>query len=147
MNSPTIDNALREIKELLEKKLENLAYKITSRFATHCISGIDFKRRFPKEGFDGVGDYDVLAYCPEKNLWLTIECKYIQPPFSFKDSRRLRDKMFDQSRGKSHLCKIAKRRQFLASNVETIRSLLKWPNPTTKTLEEVRELYASKDTY
>lgn len=147
MNSRSIDSAVRNIKKFLEKKLETIAYEVTSRFAIHCISGIDFKRRFPKKGFEDVGDYDVLAYWPEKNLWLTVECKYIQPPFSFKDTRRLRDKMFNSSKDKSHLCKIAKRRRFLTSNFDTVRTLLDWPNPATPGTEKIRELYVSKDTY
>ena len=53
--------------------------------------GIDFHRRYPKEKFDDVGDYDVLAYWPNKNIWLTIECKYNKVPFCLKNSRRLRD--------------------------------------------------------
>ena len=107
-----IDAALRAIKESMEKKLEVMAHEITSRFSPFSIAGIDFRRRFPKQQFDDVGDFDVLAYWPEQNSWLTIECKYIQPPFSIKDSRRLREKMFDRSKNKSHLCKISKRRLF-----------------------------------
>ncbi|WP_219704155.1 hypothetical protein [Marinomonas lutimaris] len=144
LGSIKIDKSLRNIKESLEKKLEVVSSEITSRFAPYYISGIDFKRRFSKLSLEDVGDYDVLAYWPTKNIWLTIECKYTQPAFCFKDSKRLRDKMFDQSKGKSHLCKIKKRRDFLNSNFDLIRSLLNWPAPETQKLSQVIELYVSK---
>jgi hypothetical protein len=144
---PEIDVALRKIKERMEKNLEVLAHDITSRFAPHCIAGIDFKRRFPKHKFDDVGDFDVLAYWPEQNFWVTIECKYIQPPFCIKDSRRLREKMFDPSKNKSHICKIAKRRRFLQNNFDIIRELLEWPKPTLQSKEQIRELYVAKNSY
>jgi hypothetical protein len=142
-----IDNTMRSIKESLEKNLEILAHEITSRFSTYSIAGIDFYRRFPRQKFEDVGDFDVLAYWPESNLWVTIECKYIQPPFCIKDSRRLRDKMFDPSKGKSHLCKIAKRRKFLQENFGVIREVLGWPSSSSGTDEKIKELYVSKDSY
>jgi hypothetical protein len=141
------DNTMRSIKESLEKNLEKLAHEITDRFSTYCIAGIDFYRRFPKQKFEDVGDFDVLAYWPESNLWVTIECKYIQPSFCIKDSRRLRDKMFDPSKAKSHLCKIAKRRKFLQENFAVIRESLGWPSSSSGIDEKVKELYVSKDSY
>ena len=124
-----------------------MAVDIVSRYAYHFIHGIDFKRRFQKYGFDDVGDYDVLAYWPDKNLWLTIECKYMQPPFCIKDSRRVRDRMFEPSKGKSHLCKIKKRRDFLNINYELMRTLLKWPDPNLSYEMKVKELYVSRYSY
>ena len=55
--------------------------------------------------------------------------------------------MFNPSKGKSHLCKIQKRREFLATNFETIRNLLHWPNPIKQEKEYLYELYVSKSTY
>jgi len=147
LDSVEIAKSIRKIKISLEKKLEIVASKITSRFAPYYIPGIDFKRRFSKCGFEDVGDYDVLAYWPNSNLWVTIECKYIQPPFCIKDSRRLRDKMFEASKGKSHLCKIKKRREFLTSNFDAIRTLLQWPVSESAERERLRELYVSKHSY
>jgi hypothetical protein len=147
LNSKAIDSSIRNIKQSLEKQLEVVAVDIVSRFSCHYIHGIDFKRRFQKYGFADVGDYDVLAYWPDKNLWLTIECKYMQPPFCIKDSRRVRDRMFEPSKGKSHLCKIRKRRDFLMTNVELMRTLLKWPAPSISNDIDIKELYVSRYTY
>jgi len=147
LNSSSINRSIRNIKASLEKQLEVVASDIVSRHACHFIPGIDFKRRFPEQGFEDVGDYDVLAYWPENNVWLTIECKYIQPPFCIKDSRRLRDKMFESSKGKSHLCKIKKRRDFLNANFELMRILLKWPEPNHSHDITVKELYVSRNSY
>lgn len=147
LNSKEINGSIRKIKQSLEIQLEVVAVDIVSRFSCQFIHGIDFKRRFQKYGFEDVGDYDVLAYWPDKNLWLTIECKYMQPPFCIKDSRRIRDRMFESSKGKSHLCKIRKRRDFLNTNFELMRSLLKWPAPSTSNDIEIKELYVSRYTY
>jgi len=147
LNSKILDSSIRNIKKSLEKQLEVVAVDIVSRYAYHFIHGIDFKRRFQKYGFEDVGDYDVLAYWPDKNLWLTIECKYMQPPFCIKDSRRVRDRMFEPSKGKSHLCKIKKRRDFLNINYELMRTLLKWPDPNLSYEMKVKELYVSRYSY
>ncbi|MDP2596389.1 hypothetical protein [Alteromonas stellipolaris] len=147
LGSTPIENAVRKIKKFLETQLEVLAYNVTKDFAPYLIRGIDFYRRFPKHNFEDVGDYDVLAYWPEANVWLTIECKYIQPPFCFKDSKRLRDKMFKNNRNDSHFCKIQKKTNFLNENHRLMRELLDWPEPQGQSELTVRELYVSKNTY
>ena len=147
LGSRQIDNAIRKIKKFLETQLEVLAHKVTEDFAPYLIRGIDFYRRFPKHNFEDSGDYDVLAYWPQANMWLTIECKYIQPPFCFKDSKRLRDKMFKNNRNDSHFCKIKKKTNFLNENHNLMRELLDWPEPQDQSELTVRELYVSKNTY
>lgn len=147
LGSRPIENAIRKVKKFLETQLEVLAHNVTEDFAPYLIRGIDFYRRFPKHNFEDVGDYDVLAYWPEANVWLTIECKYIQSPFCFKDSKRLRDKMFKNNRNDSHFCKIKKKTKFLNENHNLMRELLGWPEPQGQSELTVRELYVSKSTY
>lgn len=146
-SSKLINGSVRRIKESIEKDLEYASEKVVRRYSNYVLRGIDFKRRFKSENFDDVGDYDVLAYWPNENRWLTIECKYVQPSFCIKDSKRLQDKMFDKSKGKSHLCKIAKRREFLLRNLEKLRELLKWPATKNSSDVVIEELYVSKNTY
>ena len=141
---PTVRDAVGQLKKELEDTLEDRAHEVCARAMPYAIKGIDFKRRFPKERFPNVGDFDVLAYQPEKNLWLTVECKYNQPAFSLKDTRRLRDRIFGGGSERGQLCKIEQRREFLAENVDTLRSLLDWPASKEKHVS-LLELYVSKD--
>jgi hypothetical protein len=54
----------------LEDGLEDRAHEVCARAMPYAIKGIDFKKRFPKQRFPDVGDFDVLAYSPEKNCVL-----------------------------------------------------------------------------
>lgn len=126
---PHVEEVSASIKRRTELELETRAFEICRRHVAHVQHGINFKHRFPKESYEDVGDYDVLAYCPERNLWLTIECKFNKPAFSFKDARRLREHIFGKAMAGGHLGKIDRRRQFLTSNAERLRTLLGWPEP------------------
>ncbi|MGN7918590.1 hypothetical protein [Lysobacter sp. 22409] len=124
-----VEEVCASIKRRAELELEARAFEICRRHVAHVQHGINFKHRFPKESYEDIGDYDVLAYCPERNLWLTIECKFNKPAFSFKDARRLREHIFGKAMTDGHLGKINRRRQFLTSNAERLRTLLGWPAP------------------
>ncbi|MEN8130963.1 MAG: hypothetical protein ABFS45_12375 [Pseudomonadota bacterium] len=141
---PTIRKAVGQLKKELEDGLEDRAHKVCDRAMPYAIKGIDFKKRFPKQRFPDVGDFDVLAYSPEKNLWLTVECKYNQPAFCLKDTRRLRDRIFGGGSERGQLIKIKRRRDFLIQNVDSLRALLGWPTPADKPFS-LTELYVSKD--
>ena len=78
-----VQKEVRNVKKGLELALEERSYEISSRFSCYIEKGINFKHRFPNEMFENVGDFDVLAYWPEENEWLIIECKYNQPPYCF----------------------------------------------------------------
>jgi hypothetical protein len=106
---------------------------------------MDFMRKFKKEKFDDVGDFDVLAYIPDINTWIAVECKYNQPPYCMKDSRRLRDSIFNQK--KSHVSKIDKRGDFLKKHSGRILELLNWPKPHDGVEPKYIDLYVSRETY
>ncbi|HKZ11417.1 MAG TPA: hypothetical protein VJL61_12035 [Rhodanobacteraceae bacterium] len=127
---PHVEEMSASIKRRVELELETRAFEICQRHAARVQHGINFKHRFPKESYEDVGDYDVLAYCPERNLWLTIECKFNKPAFSLKDARRLREYIFGKAISDGHIGKIDRRRQFLADNTERLRTLLGWPAPS-----------------
>lgn len=141
---PAVSGAVGVLKKELENGLEDRTYEVCSRAMPYAIKGIDFKRRFPTQKFPDVGDFDVLAYRPEENQWLTVECKYNQPAFCLKDTRRLRDRIFGRGNDSGQLGKIERRRNFLAQNTGTLRALLGWPEPADKPFL-VTELYVSKD--
>lgn len=143
---PHMVKAVRTVKEGIERGLEVRAFEVTSRVTPYAMSSLDLRRRFPKEAFEDVGDYDVLAYWPEHSLWLSIECKYNQPPFCLKDARRLRDRIFGPGDGRWHMQKIERRRLYLADNVERVRQLLQWPEGQAGE-PRFREVYACRDIY
>lgn len=141
---PAVRAAVGQLKKELEDSLEDRAHEVCARAMPYAIKGIDFKDRFPKQRFPDVGDFDVLAYRPEENQWLTIECKYNQPAFCLKDTRRLRDRIFGGGSELGQLRKIVRRRDFLIQNSDTLRTLLGWPAPAEKPFS-LTELYVSKD--
>lgn len=131
-------------KQKLEMGLEKTAHAVCARTTRYAEKNLDFMDRFPKQGFADVGDFDLLAYWPEGNRWLLGECKYNQPPFCVKDSRRLRDRVFGGGSEIGQFVKIERRRKFFAENVKLIRQLFGWPEPTTPE-PVITEVYICKD--
>jgi hypothetical protein len=142
-----VARVVREIKAGIEKQLEVRAHEICGRHTAYVLHGIDFRRRFPREQFDDVGDFDVLAYWPDRNLWLSIECKYNQPPFCLKDGRRLRARVFGEGSDHGQFSKIERRRQFLTTNIDQLRVLLQWPESWAGIGSVFREAYVCRDIY
>lgn len=124
---PEIEEVAASIKKHIENDLELRAVEVFGRHFTYFGHGVDFHRRFPREGFDDVGDFDVLAYRPENNQWFMVECKYNKPPFCIKDARRLREEVFGKTPKSGHLAKIARRHAFLEANAARLLELLSWP--------------------
>jgi hypothetical protein len=123
---PEIEDVAASIKRRIEYDLELRAVEVFGRHFTHFEHGIDFRSRFPQEGFDDVGDFDVLAYRPEDNRWFMVECKYNKPPFCIKDMRRLREEVFGKTPDSGQLAKIARRHAFLEKHASRILELLNW---------------------
>ena len=144
---PNVKEVVRKIKANIEQNLEKQAFDICSRAAQYLQHGIDFKYKFPRINFEDVGDFDVLAYWPKTNCWLTIECKYNQPPFCLKDARRLRERIFGSSDDHGQFSKIELRRKFLATNLDQLRNILKWPTPLCATQPCFIEAYVCRDIY
>lgn len=143
---PNVQAVVRSIKKSIEDALEDRAEEILKRHTPYVEGGVDFFRRFRKEGFADVGDYDVLAYWPAKNTVLYAECKYNQTAHSIKDSRRLRDRMFGMSDvdRDGQYSRIHDRRAFLTKNRNRIFELLKWPKPAQVPPRDV-EVYVSRE--
>jgi len=143
-----VEPVIREIKESIEKRLELRTEEIFRRHTPFVQRGIDFFRRFSGERFEDVGDFDVFAYWPDANLLVTVECKYNQPPYTVKDGRRLRDRIFGKAEHDKagQFSRILRRRQFLEKNRSRVLEVLKWPNSEAQPFRHV-ELYVSRDVY
>lgn len=143
----SVNSVVDSLKASIENQLEHTAFDIFNRHfdSKFCQHGIDFKRKFKKEGFDDVGDYDVLTYVPYSNTWIMVECKYNQTPYCIQDMRRLRERIFGDSK-KAHIPKIIKRYNFLKENHSKICKLLSYPDqlnnpPNVVMLYVTREIY------
>ncbi len=143
----SVNSVIDNLKVSIEKQLEHTTFDIFNRHfdSRFCHRGIDFKRKFKKEGFDDVGDYDVLTYIPCSNTWIMVECKYNQTPFCIQDMRRLRERIFGDSK-KAHIPKIIKRYSFLKENHSRICKLLSYPNQLDN-LPNIVMLYVTREIY
>jgi len=143
---PNIVRVVRKIKESIEQALEVRTEVIFRRHTPYVKRGFDFFRRYRSLEFEDVGDFDMLAYWPETNTLVFAECKYNQPAFSVKDSRRLRDRIFGQndSDQAGQISKIRRRREFLAQNRHRILELLTWPISEQAGAKDF-EVYVSRD--
>ncbi|MDP3082475.1 MAG: hypothetical protein Q8N44_02115 [Rubrivivax sp.] len=142
---PNVTRVVGRIKAEIEAQLEVRAHEICARHTGHALRGIDFRRRFPGERFDDVGDFDVLAYWPQNNLWLAVECKYNQPSHCLKDARRLRERIFGAGADHGQFAKIERRREFLVNHVGRLRVLLGWPESPAGREPVFREAYVCRD--
>jgi hypothetical protein len=145
---PHVEAVIREVKASIESRLELRTEEIFRRYTSFVQQGIDFFRKFRREGFEDVGDFDVFAYWPDANLLVTVECKYNQPAYTVKDGRRLRDRIFgkveDDNAGQ--FSRILRRRKFLEKNCARMLELLEWPKLGAEPLRHI-ELYVSRDVY
>lgn len=145
---PNVEPVIREVKEGIEKRLEVRTEEIFRRHTSYVVRGLDFFKRFRGEGFEDVGDFDVFAYWPETNTLVTVECKYNQPSYTMKDSRRLRDKIFGKAEDDraGQFSRILRRRLFVTKHRARMLELLKWPAAGDKAVQDV-ELYVSRNVY
>lgn len=121
---PNVEGVAEQVKKRIEREIEDRAYAVMTRFTPYVAKNVDLRRRFPAEGFEEIGDYDVLAYLPSSKIWVCVEAKYNKPPFTVKDSRRLRDDIFGP---KGHVFKSSRRVAYLETHATRIAALLKWP--------------------
>ncbi len=144
---PSVVEEVRKVKESIETDLERRTVEICKRHTPYVAAGVDFFRRFRGDGFLDVGDFDALAYWPDTNTLLFIECKYNQPAFSVKDTRRLRDRIFGKNPDdkKSQLIKIVGRRNFVDRHRSRMLKLLGWPAPSASLDPINKELYVSRE--
>ena len=148
LQSPTIEKVLRSEKKLIENALEVKTLEIVQRYTPYArpnleLHSIDKSRNHPSD----LGDYDVLAFYPQKNIALNIECKDILPAFCPKDAKRLRETIFGKdSKDEGHFRQINKRRDYLLLHLLGIAQSLKWPVDVNN-LPKIVTIYLTRMTY
>jgi len=148
IQAPAIEGVLEREKEGIEKALTDKALEIVRRFTQQVEPKVrlhdrDKKGNHPRE----LGDYDVLAFYPAKNVVLNIETKDILPAFCLKDAKRIREKIFGRrSKNGGYLEKIEKRETHLSNHLIEIAKLLGW-SVDFKKLPRVVSVYVSRHSY
>lgn len=134
IGSVRVEDALNNEKKLIEQALVTKTVEIVKRYTSYMqqevqLHKVDKRGQHPLD----LGDYDVLAYYPEKNVVLNIECKDLLPAFCLKDAKRLREKIFGMEGGEvGYLTRLNKRQRHLEDHVARIAPTLGWPMDAAK---------------
>ncbi len=129
LRCPTIQKLIDSENKLIQDALVDKTLEIVKRHTPHARKNVRL-HRLDKQGSHPpeLGDYDVLAFYPEKNCVLSIECKDIFPAYCLKDLKRLREKFFGKSDEDQGFLKQVNRRQgYLETHLSEIADILKWP--------------------
>ena len=146
LQSPNVERVIESEKRLIEDALVARTLEIVERYTPHVRRNVDLQKIDRAHPYD-LGDYDVLAYCPDANVVLNIECKDILPVYCLKDAKRLREKIFGRPRkDKGFFEKINRRQSYLSSHLTQIASDLRWPIDV-KNLPKITTIFLSRTTY
>jgi len=148
LETPNIDEVLSAEKKLIEDALNEKALEIVKRFTPHARKNLKLHKLEPKWSHpSGLGDYDVIAFYPEKNVILNVECKDILPVYCLKDAKGLRETIFGHpGRDKGHFTQIDKREGYLSAYLPDIARALGWPLDPSQ-LPEIITIYLSRRSY
>jgi hypothetical protein len=124
-----IENAIANERVVVSQALAEKSCEIIRRFTSHVEKNVKLHKRDPAGNHpERLGDYDNLAFLADKNIIINVECKDIQPVFSMKDMKSLREKIFGRvGIDDGHFAQINPRREYLEKNLERIGAALRWP--------------------
>lgn len=144
----SINHLLENWKHLLDKQVELRAAEVIKRFTPHVTPSAEL-HRLDRDGKhpEDLGDYDVLAYCPEAHAVLNVECKNMLPVYCAKDAKRLREKIFGvPGKDEGHFRQIEKRQKYVLGHWVAIAKALKWPLSSAEP-PKIFSLYVTPITY
>jgi hypothetical protein len=146
LQSPKVQEVVESEKRLIEAAIEERAFEIAKRYKKYVRNKCELHNINPSHPPD-LGDYDVLAFIPEKNVILNIECKDILPAFCLKDAKRLREKIFGRpGKDLGHFEQIEKRQSYLTEQVLSIAKDLSWPI-NVEAAPKIITIYLTRLTY
>lgn len=148
LEAPTIDEVLGAEKKLIEDALNEKGLEIVKRFTLHARKNLKLHKLEPKWSHPSdLGDYDIIAFYPEKNVIFNIECKDILPVHCLKDAKALRETIFGHpGKDKGHFTQIDKREEYLSAHLPDIVKALDWPVDPNQ-LPEIITIYLSRRSY
>ena len=148
IQSPAVQKVLEDEKGRVEEALVDKTLAIVKRYTPKAEQNVKLHTRDRRGNHpEGLGDYDVLAFYPEKNTVFNIECKDILPVYCLKDAKRLREKIFggpDTDRG--YLEKVEMRAVYLSEHLVEIAKALKW-SVDPDNLPKVVSIVVSRHSY
>ncbi|HWR59366.1 MAG TPA: hypothetical protein VN328_10810 [Thermodesulfovibrionales bacterium] len=146
LQSPEVQAVVESEKDLIENAIEEKAFDIANRYTKYARKKCELYNINPTHPIE-LGDYDVLAFIPEKNAILNVECKDILPPHCLKDAKRLREKIFGRpGKDQGHFEQIEKRQNYLSSHALSITKDLSWP-VSADTPPKIITIYLTRLTY
>lgn len=146
LQSPKVRDVIESEKRLIEEAIEDKAFEIVKRYTEYVSKNCELYNISPSHPLD-LGDYDVLAFIPEKNLILNIECKDILRAYCLKDAKRLREKIFGSpGKDQGHFDQIEKRHRYLLEQLPNVAKTLAWP-VNVDTLPKIVTIYLTRLTY
>ena len=148
LEATNVAEVLGTEKRLIEEALADKALEIMGRFTRHARKNLELHELKPKGGHPAdLGDYDLLAFYPEKNAIFNVECKDILPVHCLKDAKRLREKIFGQpGKDKGHFTQIDKREKYLIAHLPDIVRALDWPVDLDRP-PQIITIYLSRRSY
>lgn len=134
IDAPNVNAVLDRGHKNLEANIVKKAKEIVSRYTMEVETDV-FPHNYDNSISD-IGDYDVIAYIPAKNILLNLESKIIDPPHSNKDSGRVQRKIFGEIKTdgdfkKGYLQRVEERRDYLKTNGSALMAKLGWQTPPT----------------
>lgn len=146
LQRPKVQDVVESEKVLIENAIEDKAFEIVKRYAIYVRKNCELYNISPSHPSD-LGDYDVLAFIPEKNVILNIECKDILPAHCLKDAKRLREKIFGRpGKDQGHFAQIEKRQRYISEQLPNVAKTLAWP-VNVDTLPKIVTIYLTRLTY
>lgn len=128
LQSQEIQRVIETEKKLIEDALVTKALEIMKRYTNYAEKDCFLHKRDRQGGHPSdLGDYDILAFYPDKNIVFNIECKDILPVHCLKDAKSLRETIFGKDGDEGHFRQINKRQDYLESHILKVANALKWP--------------------
>lgn len=142
-----------KVVAVIEKRKQDIECKIVEHVfgfmkqSTSCVEKeLYLHKRDKSSGYpEDLGDFDVIAFWPEHNVLLNIECKDLIGGYCPKDSKRLREKLFGDKKGDGYIGRVEYREMYLKNNLSKIFKTLNWANPNGHA--KVVSLFISRSHY
>jgi len=148
IQSPTVQKVLEDEKGRIEKTLVVKASETVKRYTQKAELNVKLHTRDRRASHPRtLGDYDVLAFYPEKEVVLNIECKDIVPAYCLKDAKRIREKIFGRlDKDQGYLEKVETRAAYLSDHLGEIAEALDW-SVDPHNLPRVASIFVSRHSH